>query len=148
MKEISYKKITFDESINRFTLELRGKDEEGNKSFYKNGFPLDKFLEIEDGFTLLDGDVYFIYIEQPVNVTTKSWLDGSIQILTKEEQTICDDIANKAIAGSYDDLNKPPSNDEQVQKFIDEFFSETENTPVQQKDLLAEFFAEIEEEDK
>lgn len=146
MKDILYRKICFDESINSFIVEARGKNEEGKKEFYENNFPLDKFLEIED-LPILDNDIYNIYIEQPIGVHIKNDLEGSIIELTSKELDLCLQLADKAMEGKYDELNKPPSTDEQVQKFIEEFFTETEEEPIQQKDLLAEFFAELEEEE-
>lgn len=146
MKDISYRKICFDESINRFIVEVRGRDEQGAKEFYKGSFPLDKFLKVEE-FNLLEGDIYSIYIEQPINVTTKQNLDGTEEFLSEDEISVCVGFADKAMTGAYDEFNKPPSTDEQVQKFIEEFFGEVEEEPIQQRDLLAEFFAELEEEE-
>lgn len=147
MKEVKYKKICFDERINRFIVELRGKDEEGKKAFYNGNFPLDKFLDTEE-FSLLKDDVFSIYVEDPPGIFTKQYLDGKEEPLTEEEAAICSNFANKATTGAYDEFNKPPSTDEQVQKFIEEFFEEVEDEPIQQRDLLAEFFAELEEEEE
>jgi len=52
----------------------------------------------------------------------------------------------------HDDLVAPPSVDQQVEDFIKEFFEDDnlENLdnekPLDQKDFLAEFFAELEED--
>ena len=52
----------------------------------------------------------------------------------------------------YDDLIAPPSVDQQVDDFIKEFFEDDDlenlnnEKPLEQKDFLAEFFAELEEE--
>jgi hypothetical protein len=45
----------------------------------------------------------------------------------------------------WDELLKPPTVDEQVEDFIKEFFDNDEDDkPLEQKDFLAEFFAELE----
>ena len=58
----------------------------------------------------------------------------------------------------YDELLAPPSVDQQVEDFIKEFFEPESDvkdiedidgdTPLDQKDFLAEFFAELEEENE
>lgn len=106
--------------------------------------PLGKFLEDETDFTLLDGPCHRIYLEEPLGVYEKHFLDGSIAILSEEEQNVCRQIVDRAMNGSYDELLKPPSVDEQVDAFIKDFFEETD-APIKQKDFLEEFFNEIEQ---
>ena len=55
----------------------------------------------------------------------------------------------------YDELLAPPSVDQQVEDFIKEFFEDEEDLddidndkPLDQKDFLAEFFAELEDDSK
>lgn len=110
--------------------------------------PLAKFLEVEKEFDLLKGSCYSVYIEErPArkNVYIKQFLDGTSLPLNKHEITVCKIIVDNAlIERKYDDLTKPPSSDEQVEEFIKSFFEETEE-PIEQRNLLAEFFEELEQ---
>lgn len=122
-------------------------------------FPLDLLAEHEP--KLLDfvtGDIDNAYLEikktgtinmlSEDGITLSEMSDVQVEYLTDLCKAICLDE-------KYDELLAPPSVDQQVEDFIKEFFepednmSELENLdgekPLDQKDFLAEFFAELEE---
>jgi len=123
-------------------------DEESKRPRQEIVIPLAKFLEVEKEFDLLKGSCYSIYIEERPGrrgYYEKQFLDGSSMPLNKHEITVCKIIVDNAlIERKYDDLTKPPSSDEQVEEFIKSFFEETEE-PIEQRNLLAEFFEELEQ---
>jgi hypothetical protein len=108
-------------------------------------FAYDKFIEKEPKLAeYLEGDIYSLYIED--NYTEQKSLDGSYGPLSDECVSYCKELVTKACQGlAYDELLTPPSIDEEIDSFIKEFFDE-EDEPAEQKDFLADFFKELEEE--
>jgi hypothetical protein len=108
-------------------------------------FAYDKFIEKEPKLAeYLEGDIYSLYIED--NYTEQKSLDGSYGPLSDECISYCKELVAKACQGlAYDELLTPPSIDEEIDSFIKEFFDE-EDEPAEQKDFLADFFKELEEE--
>lgn len=126
-------------------------------------FPLDLLAEHEPKLLeFVAGDIDHAYLE--IKKT------GTINMLS-EDGIPCDELSQdsvdyltdlcKAICldEKYDELLAPPSVDQQVEDFIKEFFESDEDNmtdlenidgdkPLEQKDFLAEFFAELEESDK
>jgi len=104
--------------------------------------PLDKFRTIETDFSLLDGDVTTIYLEEPSKIYQKIWLDGKHEELTEAEKELCRAYVIKAcVDNAYDSLTKPPSLDQDVEQFIKDFFKDTQQTT--QKDFIEDFFKEV-----
>jgi hypothetical protein len=111
----------------------------------ERSFPFDAFMEREPRLlALLEGDVYSLYIEDAY--TEKKVLDGTFGPMNEEEIEYCKNIVYKACRDlEYEDLLAPPSVDDQIDSFIKEFFDEDDN-PAEQKDFLADFFKELEED--
>lgn len=111
----------------------------------ERSFAYDKFIEKEPKLAdYLEGDIYSLYIED--NYTEQKSLDGSYGPLSDECVSYCKELVTKACQGlAYDDLLAPPSVDDQIDSFIKEFFDEDDN-PAEQKDFLADFFKELEED--
>lgn len=124
-------------------------------------FPLDLISEQEPRLMeFVAGDIDNVYLEikkgYTVNQTSEDGItvgelsEDAVEFLTNLTKIIC-------LEEKYDELLAPPSVDQQVEDFIKEFFesendpiSEFENIendkPLDQKDFLAEFFAELEED--
>ena len=124
-------------------------------------FPLDLISEQEPRLMeFVAGDIDNAYLETKksytVNQTSQDGInigelsEDAVEFLTNLTKIIC-------LEEKYDELLAPPSVDQQVEDFIKEFFesendpiSEFENIendkPLDQKDFLAEFFAELEED--
>ena len=82
--------------------------------------------------------------------TTGELSEEAVEFLTTLAKSVC-------LEEKYDELLAPPSVDQQVEDFIKEFFEGDEDPlsdfnnldnekPLDQKDFLAEFFAELEED--
>lgn len=125
---------------------------DGNKGpMLRRAFPLDKIAEVEPKINeLVAGEITGIYYERRNETVSKE-----TQYLDRLE-TIEDDIIEwieafvkrTCIDEQYDELLKPPSVDQQVEDFIKEFFETEEEEPLEQKDFLAEFFAELEDDEE
>ena len=104
--------------------------EEGKGELKTRTFPLDKIgQEVPDIPRLVAGTI-----------------TNNIVPLTEDEIIFCVETVKKAcIDELWDELLKPPSVDEQVEDFIKQFFEE-DDEPLEQKDFLAEFFDELEDE--
>ena len=123
--------------------------EEGKGELKTRTFPLDKISqEIPDIPRLVAGTITNIYYEQRGDfvVSEKKDINNDIVSLTEDEIIFCVETVKKAcIDELWDELLKPPSVDEQVEDFIKQFFEE-DDEPLEQKDFLAEFFDELEDE--
>ena len=97
---------------------------------------------------MVAGTITNIYYEQRGDfvVSEKKDINNDIVPLTEDEIIFCVETVKKAcIDELWDELLKPPSVDEQVEDFIKQFFEE-DDEPLEQKDFLAEFFDELEDE--
>lgn len=124
-------------------------------------FPLDLIAEHEPrllDFVVGDTDNAYLEIKKTATVnqisedgfTTGELSEEAVEFLTTLAKTVC-------LEEKYDELLAPPSVDQQVEDFIKEFFEGDEDPlsdfndldnekPLEQKDFLAEFFAELEED--
>jgi hypothetical protein len=120
-------------------------------------FPLDiiserepKFLEmVKEDIT----DVYYEEFNEDVRASEVKWFLGTVEAINPEDVDWIKTFVKLAcIEESFDDLIAPPSVDQQVEDFIKEFFEDDDlenldnEKPLDQKDFLAEFFAELEED--
>ena len=115
-------------------------------------FPFELLSEQEPKIAeLVAGEITGIYYERRnANIIEEiQYLDKTITIDNENDISWMEEFVKKAcIEEAYDELLKPPSVDQQVEDFIKEFFeSEEDEEPLEQKDFLAEFFAELEEDD-
>jgi hypothetical protein len=124
-------------------------------------FPLDLISEHEPRLMeFVAGDIDNVYLEikkgYTVNQISEDGLpvnelsEEDVKFLIELTKTVC-------LEEKYDELLAPPSVDQQVEDFIKEFFETDEDNlselnnlddekPLDQKDFLAEFFAELEED--
>ena len=120
-------------------------------------FPLDLLAEQEPRLMeFVEGDIDNAYLEikkgYTVNQTSEDGIiagelsEEAVEFLTTLAKNVC-------LEEKYDELLAPPSVDQQVEDFIKEFFEEDsefadfdDDKPLEQKDFLAEFFAELEDE--
>ena len=90
---------------------------------------------------LVRGVTWFFYTEI-------KYLSGKLEKISEEDEKYLVSIIERACEkNEFDYLNAPPSVDDQVEDFIKEFFDE-EDKPLEKRDFLEEFFAELDEEDK
>lgn len=122
-------------------------------------FPLDLLAEHEPKLLdLVAGDIDHAYLEIKKTGTVNMLSEDGISIseMSDDQVEYLSDLCKLiCMEEKYDELLAPPSVDQQVEDFIKEFFdpednmSELENLdgekPLDQKDFLAEFFAELEE---
>ena len=130
-------------------VEYRLIEEDKSNDMVSRAFPFAKLVEKEHKIEeLVKGTIIGIYYEQRGGnvVTERQWLDKSEPL----DQDTIDYIVSLAkrvcVNMVYDEILKPPTIDEQVEDFIKEFFEEGDSEPLEQKDFLADFFKEIEEE--
>ena len=108
---------------------------------------------------LVDGDdIDTVYFEQKKHTTVNMITDDGLTVgsMDDDDVTFLIDLTKKiCLKEVYDELLAPPSVDQQVEDFIKEFFEDEEDLdniendkPLDQKDFLAEFFAELEEDSK
>jgi len=114
-------------------------------------FPLDIIADKEPKiYEMVEGDITDVYFESRREETVASevkWFEGNIDPISDENvEWIKTFVKCACINEDYDDLIAPPSVDQQVDDFIKEFFEDNEDAPAEQKDFLAEFFAELEED--
>ena len=150
---MSYYKMHIDElhSDNVF-CEFREITKEGKGPMKIKSFSLEKMAEVIPKVKeMVAGDIISVYYEQMgtrLPHTEKQWLDGNVELLSEADQEYLIKLIDRAcINNEFDYLNAPPSVDEQVEDFIKEFFDEEEK-PLEKRDFLEEFFAELDEEDK
>ena len=121
-------------------------------------FPLNLVAEKEPKLLeMVEGDITDVYYEEfngEVRASEIKWFLGDVEKNSDEDvEWIKNFVKRACIDEEYDDLVAPPSVDQQVEDFIKEFFDDDEfdvegDTPLEQKDFLAEFFAELEEDSK
>ena len=100
---------------------------------------------------LVEGEIIGIYYEARGDMihTETQYLDHFDPIEDEELlQWIVDFVHKVCVEEAYDELLKPPTVDQQVEDFIKEFFESEEEEPLEQKDFLAEFFAELEADEE
>ena len=147
---MEYIKFEIDELTNNSVFcQYREITEDGKGPLLQRSFPIEKIAEeVPDIPRMVKGTITNIYYEQRGNfiITEKKDINNTIVPLTEDETIFCVETVKKAcIEEMWDELLKPPSVDEQVEDFIKQFF-EVEDEPLEQKDFLAEFFDELEEE--
>lgn len=148
---MKYYKINIDEMYQeKVFFEYREITEEVKGSLISRAFNLDSLGKLEPKFLeLVDGPIIGVYYESrgTSEVRETIWLE--------KRDTISDDnvvwlkaaCERACITKEWDELLKPPTVDEQVEDFIKEFFDNDEDDkPLEQKDFLAEFFADLENE--
>ena len=138
-------------------------------------FPLEVIGDKETKlFDMVHGDITDVYYEEfnnDVRASEIKWFLGDIEHNSDEDvEWIKSFVKRSCVDEEYDDLVVPPSVDQQVEDFIKEFFEDDSSTPdsglqptpfadddlanldsekpLDQKDFLAEFFAELEEDTK
>jgi len=120
-------------------------------------FPLDLLGDRESKILeMVKGDITDVYYEEfngDVRASEVKWFMGETEHVTDENvDWIKTFVKCACLNEDYDDLIAPPSVDQQVDDFIKEFFEDDDlenlnnEKPLEQKDFLAEFFAELEEE--
>ena len=123
-------------------------------------FPLDIIGEAEPKIIeMVQGDITDVYYEEfngEGKASEVKWFLGNVEKSSEEDTDWIKTFVKCAcINEDYDDLVAPPTVDQQVEDFIKEFFDDDEESeddefenekPLEQKDFLAEFFAELEED--
>jgi hypothetical protein len=120
-------------------------------------FPIDLIGERETKIVeMVKGDITDVYYEEfngEVRASEVKWFLGEVDSISDENiDWIKTFVTCACVEESYDDLIAPPSVDQQVEDFIKEFFEDDDlenldnEKPLDQKDFLAEFFAELEED--
>jgi hypothetical protein len=120
-------------------------------------FPLDIIGDKEPKIIeMVEGDITDVYYEEfngEVRASEVKWFLGEVDSISDENiDWIKTFVTCACINEDYDDLIAPPSVDQQVEDFIKEFFEDDDlenldnEKPLDQKDFLAEFFAELEED--
>lgn len=122
-------------------------------------FPLSVIGEKEPKLLeMVEGDITDVYYEERSGecvATEVKYFNNSMEsIAEKDIDWIRNFVKCACVNEDFDDLIAPPSVDQQVEDFIKEFFDESDgfeditkdDQPLQQKDFLAEFFAELEED--
>jgi len=120
-------------------------------------FPLDLIGDRESKILeMVKGDITDVYYEEfntEVRASEVKWFMGDVDHVSDENiDWIKTFVKCACLNEDYDDLIAPPSVDQQVNDFIKEFFEDYDlknlnnEKPLEQKDFLAEFFAELEEE--
>jgi len=120
-------------------------------------FPIELIEERETKITeMVKGDITDVYYEEfngEVRASEVKWFLGDKETNSDENvDWIKTFVKCACINEDYDDLIAPPSVDQQVEDFIKEFFEDDDlenldnEKPLDQKDFLAEFFAELEED--
>lgn len=120
-------------------------------------FPIELLEDRESKILeMVSGDITDVYYEEfnnEVRVSEVKWFLGNVESITNENiDWIKTFVKCACLNEDYDDLIAPPSVDQQVEDFIKEFFEDDSiddidsDKPLEQKDFLAEFFAELEED--
>lgn len=114
-------------------------------------FNIKKLSEVEPLFlSLYNDDIKLVHVEKNFNgdlVSEVKYFDGKKEYLSKSDLELVEDLVQRiSLNEEFDYINKPPSHDDEVEKFIKEFFSEEKNEKQLSDDeeLLEEFFKEIE----
>ena len=117
-------------------------------------FPIELIEERETKIVeMVKGDITDVYYEEfngEVRASEVKWFLGDKETISDENvDWIKTFVKCACLNEDYDDLIAPPSVDQQVEDFIKEFFDDDDfenEKPLEQKDFLAEFFAELEED--
>ena len=148
---MKYYKVNIDEMHQeKVFFEYREITEEVKEPLITRAFPLAKLGALEPKFLdLVAGSIIGIYYESrgTSEVRETNWLDKRETISDEDVEWLINATERACLNKEWDDILKPPTVDEQVEDFIKEFFDNDEdNKPLEQKDFLAEFFAELENE--
>jgi hypothetical protein len=148
---MKYYKVNIDEmNQERVFFEFREITEENKGPLITRSFPLAGLGNLESKFLdFVAGPIVGIYYESRggMEVRETIWLDKRESISDEDVSWLIKACERACINKEWDDLLKPPTVDEQVEDFIREFFDNDEDDkPLEQKDFLAEFFAELETE--
>lgn len=149
---MEYFKIHLDEDDNYMAFFEYRKLEKGVKHpMLRKAFPLDIIGEEEPRLLeLVEGEITDIYYEERAGDALASEvkeINVVVGTLDESDVTYLKDLTKRAcIEEEYDSLIAPPTVDQQVEDFIKEFFENDDEEPLEQKDFLAEFFAELEED--
>ncbi len=158
---MEYIKCVISDSSNPYAYFAYKNYHEGKNADIKSrSFPLELIIDHEPKLKELvaGDDVDTVYYEQKKHTTVNMITDDGLTIGSIENEDIdfLIDLTKKiCLKEVYDELLAPPSVDQQVEDFIKEFFEDEEDLddidgdkPLDQKDFLAEFFAELEEDSK
>lgn len=150
---MEYYKVHIDED-DSFTayFEYRKLEKGVKNPMLRKNFPIDILGEEEPRILeLVEGEVTDIYYEEREGQMLASEIKEINIIVDKikeEDVTYLKDLVKRTcVDNEYDSLIAPPTVDQQVEDFIKEFFENDDEEPLEQKDFLAEFFAELEEDD-
>ena len=106
--------------------------------------PLDKFKTAVPEFNMLSDGTVSVYFEEPHNIYQKISVTGVISELTDQEKDTLRSLAKRAIDDQeFDTLIAPPNKDEKIDTLLDEFFTDVEDSELEQKNFIDEFFANI-----
>jgi hypothetical protein len=149
---MKYYKVNIDEMYQeKVFFEYREITEETKGPLITRAFSLEAISNLEPKFMeLVSGPIIGIYYEaRGTNEHRETiWLDKRDTISDEDAEWLVAACNRACIDKEWDDLLKPPTVDEQVEDFIKEFFdNEEDDKPLEQKDFLAEFFADLENEE-
>ena len=158
---MEYIKCVISDSSNPYAYFAYKNYEEGKNAEIKSrNFPLELIIDHEPKLKELvaGDDIDTVYYEQKKHTTVNMITDDGLTVGSAEYEDVAFliDLTKKiCLKEVYDELLAPPSVDQQVEDFIKEFFEDEEDLdnndndkPLDQKDFLAEFFAELEEDSK
>ena len=156
---MEYFKFHIDEDdANRLYCYYRNLSKGKSAPLIERSFPLDIIGEKEPKLLeMVTGDITDVYYEEfngEVRASEVNWFLGDLEKNSDEDvEWIKNFVKRACIDEEYDELVAPPSVDQQVEDFIKEFFDDDDfdvdnDSPLEQKDFLAEFFAELEEDSK
>ena len=147
-----YYKFNIDEMHqNRVFMEYREITEDSKGDLLSRSFPLPAIGAVEPKFLeMVAGPITGIYYEArgDSEIRETNYINKNTTISDEDVTFMIQAVEKACIHKQWDDLLKPPSVDEQVEDFIKEFFQDNQEQPLEQKDFLAEFFAELEVESK
>ena len=158
---MEYIKCVISDSSNPYAyFAYKNYDEGKNAEIRSRNFPLELIIDHEPKLKeLVEGDdVDTVYFEQKKHSTVNITTDDGVTVgsIDDDDVSFLIDLTKKiCLKEVYDELLAPPSVDQQVEDFIKEFFEDEDDLdnidddkPLDQKDFLAEFFAELEEDSK
>ena len=146
---MKYYKVNIDEMHQeKVFFEYREITEELKGPLIGRAFSLAALGAIEPKFLdLVAGPFVGIYYESRGDSEAREtiWLEKRETISDENVAWLKEAAERACLNKEWDELLKPPTVDEQVEDFIKEFFDNDEDDkPLEQKDFLAEFFAELE----
>ena len=158
---MEYIKCVISDSSNPYAyFAYKNYDEGKNAEIKSRNFPLELIIDHDPKLKeLVSGDdIDTVYYEQKKHTTVNMITDDGLTVGSIDDEDIAHliDLTKKiCLKEVYDELLAPPSVDQQVEDFIKEFFEDEEDLddidndkPLDQKDFLAEFFAELEDDSK